>query len=363
MFIASLERSSNPAQAFRRPVRALGAPTRGSWLAVVFLGVAMMLGFVTCRETVLAADFFLEDFEDIDPDFGPYLHDEDTAFSVRTSTLLSSTVAYRVDQDPGSSLDRNYLTTVAADYNGVGENNVDFVFEVTLSIPGEGTSYVGLGEAVPSNLSYFPQNSVYIRISDGQIAPASYLTSGGEQSLEDPTTLSTLGEALARIEKQGNLLFFHLEGINGSEYVWDSSASIDVTDFGFLTAPDAVGSLFVGSGWQDREFDDFRVFQRGDLNGDGQVTAADIEPMVMALSDRAGYQQSFPDMDADKLGDMNRNGLLDLGDLGPFIEKVSASSSGSAAAVPEPSGVLLALLAGALVASRPFRQRGARRTP
>lgn len=56
----------------------------------------------------------------------------------------------------------------------------------------------------------------------------------------------------------------------------------------------------------------------GDLNCDGLVNFADIDPFVLALSDQAGYEARYPNcrwLNADCNGD----GAVDFGDIDPFV--------------------------------------------
>jgi lysophospholipase L1-like esterase len=62
---------------------------------------------------------------------------------------------------------------------------------------------------------------------------------------------------------------------------------------------------------------------RGDLNCDGAVNAFDIEGLVLALLDPAGYAQRYPTCDLN-LADLNGDGAVDAFDIEPFIELMSA---------------------------------------
>ena len=120
----------------------------------------------------------------------------------------------------------------------------------------------------------------------------------------------------------------------------------------------------------------------GDMNGDGSVTSADAQLLVMALTNRAAYDAAFPALDADALGDVDGSGTFDLGDLSGFSLPASGSAtallgefaaapvefahggsawSGGAAApsVPEPGSAVL--LAGAGLALVAGGRRGRRR--
>ena len=58
----------------------------------------------------------------------------------------------------------------------------------------------------------------------------------------------------------------------------------------------------------------------GDANGDTVVDFNDIEPLVLALFDRAAYEQLYPGIDADCVLDINGDGQLDFGDIEPFVD-------------------------------------------
>lgn len=59
-------------------------------------------------------------------------------------------------------------------------------------------------------------------------------------------------------------------------------------------------------------------FRKGDLNCDGNVDFADINPFVLALTNPAAYQTAFPDCDI-KNGDINGDDLVDFADINPFV--------------------------------------------
>ena len=58
----------------------------------------------------------------------------------------------------------------------------------------------------------------------------------------------------------------------------------------------------------------------GDMDGNGVVDFGDIEPFVTALFNRNDYNTMFPGIDADIIGDVNGDGLLDFGDIEPFVD-------------------------------------------
>ncbi|MGE3181631.1 MAG: hypothetical protein AB7N71_08375 [Phycisphaerae bacterium] len=57
---------------------------------------------------------------------------------------------------------------------------------------------------------------------------------------------------------------------------------------------------------------------RGDMNCDGVVSVGDIGPFVLALTDPAGYEAQFPDCDIDN-GDINNDEIVSVGDIGAFV--------------------------------------------
>ncbi len=56
----------------------------------------------------------------------------------------------------------------------------------------------------------------------------------------------------------------------------------------------------------------------GDMNCDGVMDAGDIEPFITALLDRAAYETRWPHCDADR-ADLNADGAVDAFDIEPFI--------------------------------------------
>ncbi len=66
------------------------------------------------------------------------------------------------------------------------------------------------------------------------------------------------------------------------------------------------------------ELDYTPAWPRGDLNCDGAVTFLDINPFVLALSDRPGYEAQYPDCDWWN-ADCNLDGAVDFNDINPFV--------------------------------------------
>ena len=57
----------------------------------------------------------------------------------------------------------------------------------------------------------------------------------------------------------------------------------------------------------------------GDMNGDGLVDFGDINPFVLALANPEAYAQQYPQLDANLSGDMNGDGVLDFADINGFV--------------------------------------------
>ena len=60
----------------------------------------------------------------------------------------------------------------------------------------------------------------------------------------------------------------------------------------------------------------------GDLNCDGAVDFADINPFVLALSDPAGYEAAYPGCEL-VLADTNGDGSVSFADINPFVALLS----------------------------------------
>ncbi len=96
----------------------------------------------------------------------------------------------------------------------------------------------------------------------------------------------------------------------------------------------------------------------GDMNLDGVVDTGDVAPFVLALTDPALYMAQFgveePTMIS--VGDVNGDGVFDTGDVAPFVELL-VGGAGESSSVPEP-GSLALLGLGALALVRPRGEGG-----
>ena len=99
---------------------------------------------------------------------------------------------------------------------------------------------------------------------------------------------------------------------------------------------------------------------------DGQVSVADISAMMAALADLAGYETSHGLSDSQLLAiaDLNGDSHVTNADIQGLINYLAGGrggGSGSVAAIPEPSGLILLALGGLPVAAMPFRRSLRRR--
>ena len=99
----------------------------------------------------------------------------------------------------------------------------------------------------------------------------------------------------------------------------------------------------------------------GDMDGDGNVDSDDVPLIIQALVDRATYDANgFTGttgflIDADINGDIDGSGTFDLGDLAAYSALLGGLASASA--VPEPTSVMLLLVAAVLISTPGRRQR------
>ncbi len=90
----------------------------------------------------------------------------------------------------------------------------------------------------------------------------------------------------------------------------------------------------------------------GDMNRDGVVDTGDMAAFILALTDPAAYEATYG-IDPVLVGDINGDGAFDTGDVTPFIQLLVGQS---AATVPEPAAGALLLGAAALLLGRQSRR-------
>ena len=98
----------------------------------------------------------------------------------------------------------------------------------------------------------------------------------------------------------------------------------------------------------------------GDMNLDGVVDTGDVGPFVLALTNPSSYmsQQGVDEATMLSLGDVNGDGVFDTGDVAPFVQLLVGGNTGAqTASVPEP-GVAVVMVVGLMVAG--MRRRGRR---
>jgi hypothetical protein len=83
-------------------------------------------------------------------------------------------------------------------------------------------------------------------------------------------------------------------------------------------------------------------FAPGDFNLDHHVDAADIAPMLLALTDLSAYESQYgvTPTDVSYVGDVNGDGAMTNADL-QYLENELISGQGNNSAVPEPSAFVL----------------------
>jgi len=64
----------------------------------------------------------------------------------------------------------------------------------------------------------------------------------------------------------------------------------------------------------------------GDMDGSGAVNANDITPFVMALTDLAAYETTYPGIDSAAVGDINQDGYFDNNDITPFVNLLAGGA-------------------------------------
>jgi len=108
----------------------------------------------------------------------------------------------------------------------------------------------------------------------------------------------------------------------------------------------------------------------GDFNRDGHVDAADLQAMMLALTNLTSYRQTYFPLEVSSqydalfgdqmevIGDLNNDFVFSSADLQVFLKLLSQSGGfGSTASVPEPASVVLLAVGLCLLTSIRMRQR------
>lgn len=105
---------------------------------------------------------------------------------------------------------------------------------------------------------------------------------------------------------------FHLENMfaNVLQQRNDPPAFSPVIQVGPTASPSSI-TFTVGAGYAP-----------GDMNCDGLINNGDIDPFVLALTDPSGYAAAYPDCDRN-LADVNGDGFVNNGDIDSFVALLS----------------------------------------
>ncbi|HEY2882039.1 MAG TPA: right-handed parallel beta-helix repeat-containing protein, partial [Pirellulales bacterium] len=106
---------------------------------------------------------------------------------------------------------------------------------------------------------------------------------------------------------------------------------------------------------------------RGDFNHDGNITSADLDELLKALVNPAGYQasHSISNFDWPLIADVNNSGSLDNADIQAMLYLMNHPTAGAAglgdgggpSSVPEPSALVLVAIGVMLIAARTAKFR------
>ena len=141
---------------------------------------------------------------------------------------------------------------------------------------------------------------------------------GGTVQAGDPVTLmivasTTQGTLHYQWRKNGQNLIEsppHLTGTQMPTLLIDAALTGDTGAYDVLLTDDCGDFTSTAASLQ--------VLQLGDMNCDGEITLADIQPFVLALADPAGFQAAYPNC-LIQHGDMDGDGAVDGEDIGLFV--------------------------------------------
>ena len=207
-----------------------------------------------------------------------------------------------------------------------------------------GTGSTSLASAATLNAGSFTQRGLTLQLAGDTAGSYSKLDVAGALNLAGELTVSLVNGFTPALGNSFDLLD------------WGSL----VGHFSSLSLP----ALSTGLAWNSTQLYTKGVlsvidsnFLPGDFNRDGHVDAADILPMMRALTNLSGYKTTYdPNLsDAQLLliGDINGDGRFDNADMQALLNLLQAGG-GSSDPVPEPASIALLGLGALAIA---FRRR------
>ncbi len=263
----------------------------------------------------------------------------------------------------GSAASPNPQTAIVTsdlELNGallVNNGTIDGTTNVNYGSLAKGAGMYGVVNVSQGGI-YAPGNSPGISTA-AAVSFDSTPVSSGAPLLQIELGGTTLGTQYDRLHVTGPLSLggtLQVLLVNTATFTPAAGDSFDILDWGSLTGTFShlnLPALSAPLGWDTSQlYIDGKLivtpFVPGDFNRDGQVTSADIPAMLSALTDLNAYktQYGLSDPNLIAIGDLNNSGTLTNADLQPLLDLIANNSgSGSVAAVPEPTAIVLCLLA------------------
>ena len=200
-----------------------------------------------------------------------------------------------------------------------------------------GTGITSIASGVTVSAPSFAQGGITMQLAGSAPALNSKLNVAGTLTMGGTLTLNLAGGFSPAIgqsfdlfdwgSRSGAFLSLQLPGLSGS-LAWGTN---QLYTAGILSVIDS-------------------NFVPGDLNRDGQVTAADIATLMSALTNLPGYESSHNSMTNQQLleiADLNGDGQVNNADTQSLIALLAnnaanaAAGGSSATAVPEPAAILI----------------------
>ncbi len=206
-----------------------------------------------------------------------------------------------------------------------------------------------------------------VLVNDGaiELSPASVLTIDGdyEQGGDGSLRLEVDAGGAGRVEVGGVAsLAGGLEVVLDGARPESGSVLAVVLATGINGAFDAQAVSLPGEDWALHYGDEAVALSYqllvGDMNRDGVVDTGDVAPFVLGLTNRQAYIDTYG-IDPAFVGDINGDGAFDTGDVAPFVQLLV----GDGASVPEPgTAVLMGVGVLGLLRRRRAQALGWRRT-